>query len=91
MFVSGFLGGFVEGALFATPQKNLQSKIMAGLYQPNPQEPKFLFARDAVKQVFAQEGLKGAYRRYPAIALREGFYNGALFFTFAQLHKILQV
>ena len=91
IFLAGFCGGLVGGAFFATPQKNLQPKVLAGLFQPNPQYRQFTGLGDALKKVSAQEGFKGTFKRLPAIALKEGFYNGALFMTFVQFYAFLQV
>ena len=64
---------------------------MAGLFQPNPQFRQFTGLGDALKKIFAQEGFRGTFKRLPAIALKEGFYNGALFVTFVQSCALLQV
>jgi len=88
VFFAGMGAGLVEGALFSTPQRNLQQRILAGIFQPNAHYLSFVQAFQALVK---EEGLKNIYRRFPAIALREGFYNGGLFFMFHHFHQYLNV
>ena len=80
--------GLVEGALFSTPQRNLQQRILAGMLQPNAHYLSFVQAFQALAK---EEGLKNIYRRFPATALREGFYNGGLFFIFCHSYRYFNV
>jgi len=88
VFLAGLGAGLVEGVLFSTPQRNLQSRILAGVFQPNPQ---YLSFSQGLQTIYKEEGLKNIYRRFSAIGLREGFYNGGLFFMFHHFHQIFKV
>ncbi len=88
VFLGGMGAGLVEGMLFTTPQRNLQQRILAGMFQPNAHYLSFVQAFQALVK---EEGWKNIYRRFPAIALREGFYNGGLFLIFSSSYRYLNV